>query len=171
MGEDDRDESRRVGLWVVFVCVAVLLLGVLGLAVSRTMANRPQGGASAVPQVELAPSGPPLAVLYFEIGSATLTPRDAGMLEEVVQVLGSPSSRRVLLSGYHDASGDPERNAALARQRAQAVRDALIVAGVPLQQVLMRRPQRTTGTGASREARRVEIRIVDAPGSGRGLAE
>jgi len=177
MSDDDRDESRRVGLWVVFACVAVLVLGVIGLAVSRTVVIRPHGAAASAARsgsaagqgadpaavlVDLAPAGPPLAVLYFETGAATLTPRDAALLEEVVRVLGGHPSRRVLLSGYHDASGDPERNAALARQRAQAVREALIVAGVPLQQVLMRRPQRTTGTGSSREARRVEILIVDA---------
>ena len=45
----------------------------------------------------------------------------------------------------------------------QAVRAALVVAGVPLQQVLMRKPESTTGSGTDREARRVEIRIVDAP--------
>ena len=33
MSDDDRDDSRKVGLWVVFSSVAVLLLGVLGFAV------------------------------------------------------------------------------------------------------------------------------------------
>ena len=69
----------------------------------------------------------------------------------------------MLLSGYHDSTGDPAMNAELAKQRAKAVRAALVVAGVPLQQVLMRKPESTTGSGTDREARRVEIRIVDAP--------
>ena len=40
------------------------------------------------------------------------------------------AGKRAVVSGYHDASGDPEKNAELARQRAVAVRDALKAAGI-----------------------------------------
>ena len=94
----------------------------------------------------------------------TLPPREyRSGLAEVVKALAGDGARRVLLSGYHDSTGDPAMNAELAKQRAKAVRAALVVAGVPLQQVLMRKPESTTGSGTDREARRVEIRIVDAP--------
>lgn len=173
MSDDDRDDSRKVGLWVVFASVAVLLLGVLGFAVTRTLkgpsAPAAQTAAAAASTgetdvlVDLNPTGPALAVLYFETGSVEVSPQDAGALAEVVKALAGDGSKRVLLSGYHDSTGDPAKNAELAKQRAKAVRAALVVAGVPLQQVLMRKPESTTGSGTDREARRVEIRIVDAP--------
>ena len=169
MSDDDRDDSRKVGLWVVFTSVAVLLLGVLGFAVTRSLkspsapaaptAVAAASGASAEAAdvlVDLTPTGPALAVLYFETGSASVGAEDAA-------ALAGEGARRVLLSGYHDSTGDPAMNAELAKQRAKAVRAALVVAGVPLQQVLMRKPESTTGSGTDREARRVEIRIVDAP--------
>ncbi|MFM2347864.1 MAG: hypothetical protein RL654_2617 [Pseudomonadota bacterium] len=175
MSDDDRDDSRKVGLWVVFTSVAVLLLGVLGFAVTRSLKSPSAPAATAVAiassasaeaadvLVDLTPTGPALAVLYFETGSASVGAEDAAALAEVVKALAGDGARRVLLSGYHDSTGDPAMNAELAKQRAKAVRAALVVAGVPLQQVLMRKPESTTGSGTDREARRVEIRIVDAP--------
>ena len=37
MSDDDRDDSRKVGLWVVFTSVAVLLLGVLVKTVNMSI--------------------------------------------------------------------------------------------------------------------------------------
>ncbi|MFM2055011.1 MAG: hypothetical protein RL456_3048 [Pseudomonadota bacterium] len=174
MSDDDRDDSRKVGLWVVFTSVAVLLLGVLGFAVMRTM-KAPAAPAAATAQaaasgaeaadvlVDLTPTGPALSTIYFDTGSATLLPAADPALAEAVKALAADPAKRVLLSGYHDATGDPAMNAELAKQRAKAVRAALVVNGVPLGQVLLRKPESTTGTGTDQEARRVEIRLVDAP--------
>jgi outer membrane protein OmpA-like peptidoglycan-associated protein len=177
MSDDDRDDSRKVGLWVVFSSVAVLLLGVLGFAVVRTM----KGPAAPVAQTAVAASAAAaateaadvlvdyttttaaLATTYFESGSAALQPDAEPAMAETVKALAADPGKRVLLSGYHDASGDPVQNAELAKQRAKAVRAALLAAGIPLNQVLLRKPESTTGTGTEREARRVEIRLVDAP--------
>ncbi len=172
MSDDDRDDSRKVGLWVVFSSVAVLLLGVLGFAVVRTM----KGPAAPVAQtavaaateaadvlVDYTTTTAALATAYFESGSAALQPDAEPAMAETVKALAADPGKRVLLSGYHDASGDPVQNAELAKQRAKAVRAALLAAGIPLNQVLLRKPESTTGTGTEREARRVEIRLVDAP--------
>jgi len=171
MSDDDRDDSRKVGLWVVFTSVAVLLLGVLGFAVMRTMKGpaapvAQTAAASAVEAadvlVDYATTTAALATVYFESGSAALLPDADPALADTVKALAADPGKRVLLSGYHDSTGDPVMNAELAKQRAKAVRAALLVAGIPLNQVLMRKPESTTGTGTEREARRVEIRIVDA---------
>ena len=100
--------------------------------------------------------------MYFESGSAALLPDADPALADTVKALAADPGKRVLLSGYHDSTGDPAMNAELAKQRAKAVRAALLVAGIPLNQVLLRKPESTTGTGTEREARRVEIRLVDA---------
>jgi outer membrane protein OmpA-like peptidoglycan-associated protein len=173
MSDDDRDESRKVGLWVVFTSVAVLLLGVLGFAVVRTMkgpaapvaqtaAAAASGAETADVLVDYATTTAALATVYFESGSAALQPDAGPSLAETVQALAADPGKRVLLSGYHDSTGDPVMNAELAKQRAKAVRTALKEAGIPLEQVLLRKPESATGTGTEREARRVEIRLVDA---------
>jgi outer membrane protein OmpA-like peptidoglycan-associated protein len=171
MSDDDRDDSRKVGLWVVFTSVAVLLLGVLGFAVMRTMkapaAPTAQTAAAGVADaadvlVDYTTTTAALATVYFESASATLQPEASTALADTAKALAADPGKRVLLSGYHDSTGDPAMNAELAKQRAKAVRAALVVSGVPLNQVLLRKPESTTGTGSEREARRVEIRIVDA---------
>ena len=65
----------------------------------------------------------------------------------------------MLLSGFHDASGDPARNAELAKQRALSVKDALVAAGVAQERIKLRKPESTLGNGSAEEGRRVEIRI------------
>jgi outer membrane protein OmpA-like peptidoglycan-associated protein len=162
-----------VGLWVVFSSVAVLLLGVLGFAVVRTMkgpaapAAQTAAAANATDAadvlVDYTTTTAALATAYFESGSAALQADADPALAETVKALAADPAKRVLLSGYHDATGDPAMNAELAKQRAKAVRAALLVAGIPLNQVLLRKPESTTGTGTEREARRVEIRLIDAP--------
>ena len=181
MSDDDRDDSRKVGLWVVFSSVAVLLLGVLGFAVVRTMkgpaapvaqtavaasASADAGAAPAEPAdllIDYTTTTAALATAYFESGSAALQSDAEPAIAETVKALAADAGKRVLLSGYHDASGDPAQNAELAKQRAKAVRAALLAGGIPLNQVLLRKPESTTGTGTEREARRVEIRLIDAP--------
>jgi outer membrane protein OmpA-like peptidoglycan-associated protein len=173
MSDDDRDESRKVGLWVVFSSVAVLLLGVLGFAVVRTLkgpavpAAQTAAATSATDAadvlVDYTTTTAALATAYFESGSAALQADADPALAETVKALAADPAKRVLLSGYHDSTGDPAMNAELAKQRAKAVRAALLVAGIPLNQVLLRKPESTTGTGTEREARRVEIRLIDAP--------
>jgi outer membrane protein OmpA-like peptidoglycan-associated protein len=65
----------------------------------------------------------------------------------------------VLISGFHDASGDPAQNAELAKNRALAVRHALEANGVAPDRLVMSKPAVTTGGGDPKEARRVELRV------------
>jgi outer membrane protein OmpA-like peptidoglycan-associated protein len=66
---------------------------------------------------------------------------------------------RWLVSGYHDASGDAAANAELAKQRAFAVRDLLVSAGVDVASIELSKPMVTMGGDDAREARRVEVRL------------
>jgi outer membrane protein OmpA-like peptidoglycan-associated protein len=72
----------------------------------------------------------------------------------------APAGAKLVLSGFHDASGDPARNAELAKERAKAVRTALVAAGVDVARVALRKPESTMGGGTPEEARRVEVRLV-----------
>jgi len=65
----------------------------------------------------------------------------------------------VVVSGFHDATGDAEKNAELAKQRAMAVGAALKTAGVPDDKVELAKPEQTQGDGPPAEARRVEVKV------------
>ena len=65
---------------------------------------------------------------------------------------------KLVISGYHDASGDPAQNAGLAKQRAMAVRDALKTAGVAEDRIELKKPEQLNA-GDAAEARRVEVSV------------
>ena len=70
----------------------------------------------------------------FGMGSANLTDSTRKTLDALAAKLVSDprlNGRRFVISGHADASGDPVRNQALSRQRAQAVLDYLASRGVP----------------------------------------
>lgn len=66
----------------------------------------------------------------FASGQARLEPEVARHLGKLVQFVQSAPDKPVLIEGYTDSSGSAERNTELSRQRAGAVRDALVAAGV-----------------------------------------
>ncbi|MDH6594733.1 K(+)-stimulated pyrophosphate-energized sodium pump [Variovorax sp. TBS-050B] len=94
---------------------------------------------------------------YFESGKAELAPNAKEALADVVKAVQSGST--VLVSGYHDASGDPAMNAELAKQRAMAVGDALKAAGAPADKIELAKPEQTQAAGPESEARRVEVKV------------
>ena len=73
--------------------------------------------------------------------------------------MGSPPGQRVRVSGFHDASGDAAANEALAKQRAEAIQQWLVVNGVAAERITLDKPAQTTGTGDADEARRVDVRL------------
>jgi outer membrane protein OmpA-like peptidoglycan-associated protein len=154
MADQDDDVNRRAGLWVVFSVVTLVVLGVLGFAVMRTLSPR----APAAPQMAMQALGEPALRLYFEVGSATLPADAADLLAQVAQEARTRPAR-VVISGFHDESGDPARNAELARERAQAVEHALQSNGLTADRLELRKPAVTAGGGDPREARRVELHL------------
>jgi outer membrane protein OmpA-like peptidoglycan-associated protein len=94
---------------------------------------------------------------YFASGKADLAAGAGDALGDVVKA--AKAGRTLVISGFHDATGDAAKNAALARQRAVAVRDALKAAGVPERQIELKKPEQLAGGGSNAEARRVEITL------------
>lgn len=108
---------------------------------------------------DMLPVGEPVAKFYFASGKAEL-PADAKVgLEKVIALSKEKAGASVLLSGFHDATGDPAKNAELAKDRAKAVREALRNMGIDEVRMFMRKPEVLTGTGDAKEARRVEVRV------------
>jgi K(+)-stimulated pyrophosphate-energized sodium pump len=94
---------------------------------------------------------------YFASSSAEVPAGSSEALVEIVKAAQGGS--RVLVSGYHDASGDATKNAELAKQRAVAVGAALKMAGVPDDKVELAKPEQAAADGSPAEARRVEVKI------------
>lgn len=94
---------------------------------------------------------------YFASGDADLADGAGAALGEVVKA--AKAGRTLVITGFHDATGDAQKNAVLARQRALAVREALKQAGVSDRQIVLKKPEQLVGGGSDAEARRVEITL------------
>lgn len=169
MSSQDNDQDIRV---VAVVLISAILLAV-GLALGFGISQARSGGApassslaavpvaAAVPGVTLASDDASVVVesgmvkFYFASGKADLA---AGALQALGDsVLAAQAGKRLVISGFHDATGDAAFNAELARQRAMAVRNTLMGAGVAESSIELNKPEQTTGSGNAAEARRVEV--------------
>ncbi len=149
-------EHRRSGRWLPWL---LGLLGLLGLLYLWQVFSKP------APMTQKAPAVAPVAFclpanVYFEVGQAVIDPANRETIDKTAQCI-KKDNLKVVLSGYTDRTGDWQANVELAKNRAKAVGEALVAAGVAEESIAMSDPKEwtgtTTGTGSDREARRVEI--------------
>lgn len=159
MQEDDDNQNLVLG--ILFGIIALVVGLVIGLSVYVTGQNRAPAPVAAVvaEEPEIAEVGEPLVKFYFESGKAELPAGAPEELAKVIAKLNEDPSKLVLLSGYHDETGGAAVNAEVAKDRAVAVKDALIAAGLAADKVKMRKPAVTLGGTDAAEARRVEVRV------------
>jgi K(+)-stimulated pyrophosphate-energized sodium pump len=100
---------------------------------------------------------PGMVKFYFDSGKSDLAGGAADALVSVVK--GVADGKKAVISGYHDATGDPAANAELAKLRAFKVADTLKSIGVPENKIELKKPEQLTGPGPNAEARRVEVRL------------
>jgi outer membrane protein OmpA-like peptidoglycan-associated protein len=168
---DEQDEGAKVGLWVVLGIITLLLFGLIGGLVIRSMhakqakavavAATPAAVAETDVLVDVPLSGVVVVRVFFELDKAELQPDAAAALAPAAKALSDEPAKKLIVAGFHDPSGDPAHNADLAKRRAIAVRLALIALGVEASHVQLRKPEQTALGGPPEEARRVEIRLVD----------
>ena len=152
---DANDDTQNYALGAIAAVVALVIAGVLTLAISRSGAPKAPAASAAA----AAPAEAALPRVYFEVDSDALPADAMEVLNRVADAARANPGAAVLISGFHDASGNPEHNADLAKRRAQAVRHALEANGVPAAQLVLDKPQQTLGGGDPREARRVELKV------------
>jgi outer membrane protein OmpA-like peptidoglycan-associated protein len=127
----------------------------------------PDGGCP-----ELAVVTPEQIVIHerieFELGSSTLLPESAPVLEAVLAILlREPSIARLEVQGHTDNAGSDEANARLSQSRAEAVARYLTERGVDAQRVVAKgygetRPLFTNKTASGRDKnRRVQFVILE----------
>lgn len=159
MSSQDDDQQGLV-LVVVFALIALVIALVVGLGIRQS--KQMTAPAPAVAGTEAVTDGASIQVVdgvvkfYFASGKAEVAAGANEALAEVVKAVAA--GKKVSVSGFHDASGDPALNAALSKQRAFAVRDALVALGVSEDKIELIKPDDSLASGSASEARRVEVK-------------
>ena len=108
---------------IVPILAAALLLGACNDAPSQ---------AAPPPPTRMALTGTaPATAVYFATDRATLSPKAADSIRQVAAEYKARPGSTVTLTGHADTVGAPDYNMALAQRRTDAVRNALVSAGVP----------------------------------------
>ena len=74
-------------------------------------------------------------VIYFEFDSSEVRAQDQDLVARHAMQLGNNPGARVRLEGHADERGSREYNIGLGERRAQAVRQMLMIQGVPSDQI------------------------------------
>ena len=176
MSSQSDDEQLGLVFGLVFAIVAVVIALVIAAALHRpgaatlplmpASAPADPSGAAAPSPAQAAQAASDAASItveygvvkfYFASGKAELAPGAGEALVDVVRA--AKGGKTVVIAGFHDSKGNAALNAALARERALAVRDALKAAGVADSRISLQKPEQMAGSGSAAEARRVEITL------------
>jgi outer membrane protein OmpA-like peptidoglycan-associated protein len=160
MGSQDDDNTGLV-LGLLFALITLVIAFVIGIAALRGIhkpapAKAPVVAAVTDDAASVQVVGD-LVTFFFASGQATLAGGANEALADVVKAVAA--GKKAVLSGFHDSTGDPEKNVELAKKRAFAVRDALTALGVAADKIELKKPENTLATGADKQARRVEVAV------------
>jgi outer membrane protein OmpA-like peptidoglycan-associated protein len=169
------DENTGIALGVVLGLIALVIALVIGITLylrgaKMNAVKTPTVAAAALPATAAAPAAPTPAAdaasvvvengvvkFYFASGKADVASGGKEALADVVKAVAA--GKTAVISGFHDATGDPTKNAELAKKRAFAVRDALQALGVAQDKVSLKKPEQLKASGSDAQARRVEVAI------------
>ena len=186
MSDNNDHKEQRLGLWIVggaagLATAATLLFSVWGwengeiegsptygqaasavvaegeaaadVAPMEAAASEAAVGASADEAAVVVENG--IVKFYFASGKADLAEGAEAALQDVLA--GVKEGKKAVVSGFHDATGNQALNEQLSKERAFAVKNALMGFGVPEDQIELRKPENSEGSGDNAEARRVEV--------------
>lgn len=187
MSDRDEDNAKRIGLWIAGGAAALAAaLTVFFSAwgwetgriegspnygvVSEASANAMNGEADAALAAMAAEGGEAapmtadeasvvvedgIVKFYFATGRADLAEGAQEALKDVLA--GVKEGKKAIVSGFHDETGGKDVNEELSKKRALSVKNALMGWGVAEEQIELRKPADTEGSGNNAEARRVEV--------------
>lgn len=173
--DDGVDGAQGLVLWVVFGLVALVIALVVGVSVYQRgkMAAMPKTAVAAaktvLPANDVANAAQNamdaasvkvengVVKFYFASGKSDLAAGANAALADVIK--GAKDGKKLVISGYHDATGSAAKNAELAKLRAFAVRDSLKASGVADDKIELKKPEELKAVGSNAEARRVEVAL------------
>lgn len=153
MSESDGPE-QKYALVLIGLLVTAVVAAMLGLGVWKARAV-PAGAPAAAQTASVAS----VEHVLFEVGQDRLPVTALEVLQRVSNAARNNPATMVTVSAFHDASGNPEAGADLARRRAQQVQHALEANGVQPAQIALRQPEPTVPGGQATQAQRVEVRL------------
>lgn len=131
-------------------------------AAGTAFAAAPAEGAAEIPSGAGVTSelraGKPVVKVYFDTASTAVAPAFGDAATGLKDWLAANPGSSLAVSGYNDSTGNAAANAELSKNRAFAVRGALIASGIAEGSVETVKPEQTTaGAGSDAAARRVEV--------------
>jgi outer membrane protein OmpA-like peptidoglycan-associated protein len=109
-------------------------------AATRVVTGQPPSPAAVLEATEVSgifgetlsslPKPPQFFVLHFRFESNELTEESRVLLPKVLQAVAAHAAPEVVVVGHTDTTGDPKSNFALGLNRANAVRNLLVSAGL-----------------------------------------
>ena len=124
-------------------------------------ASAPAAEPAAAPATtEAAPAAQKdgLFQVFFATGKSVLDDAAQTEVKKAAAYWSEHKDGKIALSGFVDSTGSADKNAELAKERAQAVAKLLGESGIAAERIEMRKPEViTAGEGADRQARRVDI--------------
>ena len=162
---NQNDEQQGFVLALLVALVLFILIFVFSIVFTRIghKASVPAAAVVAPVAVVIADDAAQVVVqdsvvkFYFASGKADVADGATQALAVIVE--GVKAGKKAIVSGFHDTTGSQQANEELSKQRAIAVRDALLALGVPEGSVELRKPENTTVEGNPAEARRVEVTL------------
>ncbi len=112
-----------------------------------------------VPPIDLEADKPENVRVYFDVNYHALPAAAPAKLTDIISWAKTHPESKVVVSGYHDPTGNQIMNIELSKNRAKSVYSYLLSQGVPEERIELRKPQSTEGDGDYQEARRSEVSI------------
>ena len=144
--------------------LSILAATVAIVGATPVMAQTTQSPSSQPPAAQTAPAkAPDSLAVFFEPGSAALSPKSLGVLDQAARTYRDGKPIIMVVSGGSDSTGSAAVNLHLSQMRADNVLQGLVARGIPVErfQVLAKGETEPAvpapdGTAESRN-RRVEI--------------
>jgi peptidoglycan-associated lipoprotein len=108
----------------------------------------------------------PQMSLAFATDAADIHPSDTAKIQQIATYLKTNPTFRIELEGFADPRGTHQHNLSLSARRATAVRNALVAAGVPNQQIVstgygeLNAKCSTKDAACLQQSRRVEVIVL-----------
>lgn len=168
--------------WGDYLPLAVLVVGGVGILSLLGRRELPEAPAPApiaaeMPAAPVAPAiptgagvvaaaidGEPMVSVYFDTAKADIDPGFEATTAELRAYAAAHPGDHLQVSGFNDPRGDAAFNAELSKNRAFAVRDALVKLGVDAARIDLVKPADTSDDRASlANARRVDVTVEAGP--------
>jgi K(+)-stimulated pyrophosphate-energized sodium pump len=139
---------------VAAAAAPVLAVAAPAAAVSAAAPTAPVAAPASAVKVE------PVSV-YFDVNKITPPEGAPKALDKLVDHARSGPNTKLGISGFADKTGDADKNAQLAKERAMAVKNVLISAGVAEDRIMLQKPSDITADKKDdRESRRVDVFVL-----------